>query len=52
MLEGWSNRFIMAVLLCMLVLVPLAATAQDASPTATGTPAGNTVLKIDSGDTA
>ena len=45
-------RFIMAILVYMLVLIPLAALAQDASPAATAAPAGTAVLKIDSGDTA
>ncbi len=45
-------RFIMAALVCMLMFVPLAAIAQDSAPAAPATPAGATVLKIDSGDTA
>jgi len=36
----------------MLVLLPLAAMAQDTSPVATVTPVGTAIAKIDSGDTA
>ena len=52
MVEGRIYRFVMVLLFCMLVLVPLAAMAQDISPTATVTPVGTAIAKIDSGDTA
>ena len=50
--EGRTNRLIMTVLFCMLVLLPFAAIAQDVSPAAVVTPAGTALAKIDSGDTA
>jgi Amt family ammonium transporter len=52
MVERRIYRSVMVVLFCMLVLIPLAAMAQDAPPTATVTPAGTAIAKIDSGDTA
>ncbi len=52
MVERRLNRFFMVLLFCMLVLVPLVAMAQDISPTATVTPVGTAIAKIDSGDTA
>ncbi len=52
MVERRLNRFVMVLLFCMLVLVPLAVMAQDISPTATVTPVGTAIAKIDSGDTA
>jgi ammonium transporter, Amt family len=52
MVERRKYRSVMFVLFCMLVLIPLAAMAQDTSPTATATPAGTAIAKIDSGDTA
>src|SRR5450759_471511 len=51
MVEGRLNRFVLVVLLCMLVLMPLAAMAQEASPAA-AMPDGTAMAKIDSGDTA
>ena len=52
MVEGRIYRFVMVLLFCMLVLVPLAAMAQDSTPTAAVAPAGTAIAKIDSGDTA
>jgi len=46
------NRMAAFMLLCMLVLAPLAAIAQEALPAATATPAGAPTAKIDAGDTA
>jgi Amt family ammonium transporter len=42
---------VLFVLLCTLVLIPAAVTAQDMTPAATATPAG-AAAKIDAGDTA
>jgi len=52
MVERKIFRLVMVLLFCMLVLVPLAAMAQDASPVATVTAVGTAIAKIDSGDTA
>jgi ammonium transporter, Amt family len=52
MVEGRLYRFVMVLLFCMLMLVPLAAMAQDVLPTTTVTPVGTAIAKIDSGDTA
>jgi Amt family ammonium transporter len=52
MVERRIYRLVMVLLFCMLVLVPLAAMAQDASPAATVTAVGTAIAKIDSGDTA
>ncbi len=51
MVERRLNWFVLIVMLCMLVLMPLAAMAQEASPAA-AMPGGTTIAKIDSGDTA
>jgi len=52
MVAGKIYRFVVVLLFCMLVLLPLAAMAQDTSPVATVAPVGTAIAKIDSGDTA
>ena len=52
MVVGRIYRIVMVLLFSMLVLVPLAAMAQDSTPTAGVAPVGTAIAKIDSGDTA
>jgi len=50
--ETKFRSMVLFVLLCALVLIPAAVTAQDMTPAATATPAGAPAAKIDAGDTA
>jgi ammonium transporter, Amt family len=52
MVSKKNTYAVMVALLCMLVLAPLAVSAQEALPAATAAPAGATAGKIDTGDTA
>lgn len=50
--ETKFRSLVLFVLLCTLVFIPAAVTAQDMTPAATATPAGAPAAKIDAGDTA
>jgi Amt family ammonium transporter len=52
MVDGKMKRLAMVVVFCMLLVVPIAAIAQDSSPVAAVQPAGTAIAHIDSGDTA
>jgi Amt family ammonium transporter len=52
MMDGRINRLAIVVVFCMLLIVPIAAMAQDSSPASAVQPAGTVLAKIDSGDTA
>jgi Amt family ammonium transporter len=52
MMDGKMKRLAMVVVFCMLLVVPIAAIAQDSSPAAAVQPTGTAIAHIDSGDTA